>query len=137
MKKKYVFGIMLLIMCCFFTMNVYAIETSEKVTEINCGADIIPIPIETAKIMHNAYILLKLGAPLILVIMGVLDFGRAVIGSSDDEIKKKEKRFIKRIISAVLVFLSLSIVEFVFSLLSNAGFADVTVCIDAILNGKF
>ncbi len=121
-----------ILLSCFFTINVYAAGET-----IDCGADIIPIPVETAKFMHTAYILLKIGAPLILVVMGIADFGRAVFSSSEDDIKKKQNRFIKRVISAVLVFLVLSIVEFIFTLLTNAGFTDATVCIDAILNGNF
>lgn len=132
MKKSIIgFGICFLF-SSFLMLDVYAAEKT-----INCGADIIPIPVATAKIIHNAYILLKIGAPLILVIMGIADFGRAVFGSSDDDIKKKEKRFIKRVISAVLVFLALSIVQLVFNLLTKAGFSDVTACIDTILNGNF
>ncbi len=132
MKKNYIYFGICFLLSCFIMMDVYAAEET-----INCGADIVPIPVATAKIMHNAYILLKIGAPLILVVMGLADFARAVFGSSDDDIKKKEKRFIKRIISAVLVFLVLSIVEFIFTLLTNAGFSDATACIDTILNGKF
>lgn len=131
-RKKYISYLSLFILGITATMNVYAAEKG-----INCGADIVPIPVETAKIIHNAYILLRIGTPLILVIMGIADFGRAVFGSGDDDIKKKEHRFIKRVISAVLVFLVFSIVEFVFTLLTKAGFSDMTACIDTILNGKF
>ena len=132
MKKKLSCLFICFIFSGFLMMNVYAAEDT-----INCGADIVPIPVATAKIMHNAYILLKIGAPLILIVMGIADFARAVFGSNEDDIKKKEKRFIKRVISAVLVFLVLSIVQFTFSILTNAGFSDATTCIDTILNGKF
>lgn len=131
-KKKYINYLSLFILGITATMNVYAAEKG-----INCGADIVPIPVDTAKIIHNAYLLLKIGTPLILIIMGIADFGRAVFGSNDDDIKKKEHRFIKRVISAILVFLVLSIVEFAFTLLAKAGFSDVTACIDTILSGEF
>lgn len=123
------------IMQCTLETTVATANIAPKT--IDCGQDIIGIPVETAKIMRTIYLLIKIFAPLVLVFMGMLDFGKAVIGSSEDDIKKKQNKFIKRLIAAAVLFLVMAIVELVFSLLAKAGFADATACINAILNGDF
>ena len=43
--------------------------------------------------------------PIIVIVLGTLDFFKAVIAGKEDEMKKAQKTFIKRIIIGVLVFL--------------------------------
>lgn len=134
MNKKILNYILIAVMAFFVIGNVYAID--EYIGEtVNCGADIIGIPVSTIRILHNAYVLLQIGAPLILVVMGILDFGRAVVGSSEDDIKKKQRKFIKRFVAAVMVFLVLAIVRWIFGIMAGAGFIDARGCINLIVNG--
>ena len=57
--------------------------------------------------------LIKWGIPLILVIYGMLDLGKAVMAGKEDEMKKFQGALIKRVIYAVVVFLVVTIVQFV------------------------
>lgn len=121
-----------------FTMFLFVSNTfAEETTVVNCGDNILGIPIGAAKIIHSGYLIIKIATPIVLIVLGMVDFLRAVIGADESEIKKKQQRFIKRVISAIMVFLVLSLFQFVFSILTKAGFADVTGCIDSIINGKF
>ena len=43
--------------------------------------------------------------PALVIVYGTLDFFKAVIASKEDEMKKAQKTFIKRVIMAILVFL--------------------------------
>lgn len=125
--------IMLFIGTMLFTVsNVFALEDT-----LDCGNGIIPIPVATLRILHYTYLIIKIATPLVLIVMGTLDFIRAIMGSDESEIKKKQRRFLKRLFSAAMVFLVLSLVEFLFSFLTRAGFSDVTGCIDAVVNGNF
>lgn len=129
--KRIIINLGVLSLILFFTVsNVYAAEET-----VNCGADIIELPVATVRILHNAYTLLQIGTPLILVVMGIIDFGRAVVGSSEDDIKKKQYKFIKRFIAAIMVFLVLAIVRWIFGILASAGFIDARGCINLIVNG--
>lgn len=135
-------------MLLFFTIgNVYALEEVEEKKDaikqcladgtcINCGGDIIEIPMAAIKILNNAYDLLKFGTPVILIFMGAYDLGRAILGSNDDDIKKKQNKFIKRLIAAAMVFLVFAVVEFVVYGLTNFGLMDENGCMNSILNGK-
>ena len=65
--------------------------------------------------------LIQLGIPVILIILGMLDLGKAVVASKEDEIKNAQKMLIKRAIYAVAIFFVVLIVQLVFGLLSSAG----------------
>ena len=74
------------------------------------------------KLIKNGFIpLIQLGIPIILIILGMLDLGKAVIASKEDEIKAAQKLLIKRAIYALAIFFVVLIVQAVFGLLSNAG----------------
>lgn len=57
--------------------------------------------------------------PIIVIVLGILDFIKAIGADKDDEIKKAQGKFIKRLIAAALVFIVPLILEFV---LDKMGF---------------
>ncbi len=67
------------------------------------------------------YVLLvfKIVIPILLIIWGMLDLGKAVIASKDDEIKKATKSLAMRAISAVVIFFIPTIVGVLLGLISN------------------
>lgn len=78
---------------------------------------------------------IQIAIPLILIIYGMLDFGKAVMAQKEDEIKKGQQTFIKRAIAALLVFLVVAIVTTVFGLLANAsGDNSPMACVNCFLN---
>ena len=56
-----------------------------------------------------------------LIVLLILDLGKAVMAGKEDEIKSAQKLAIKRVVYAVIVFLVPWIVNVAFSLLTNAG----------------
>ena len=42
--------------------------------------------------------------PTIAIVLGSLDMGKAIVTSDDENMKKAQNRFIKRILAAVLLF---------------------------------
>ena len=62
-----------------------------------------------------AITIIKIVIPIILIIFGMLDMGKAVTAGKDDEIKKQAIIFLKRAIAAVLVFFVPSIVGLIMS----------------------
>ncbi len=57
--------------------------------------------------------LIQIGVPILLVIFGMIDLGRAVISSKEDEVKKATKAFGKRLIYAAAVFIVVWLVRMV------------------------
>ena len=77
--------------------------------------------------------LIKIGVPIILIIMGMLDLGKAVMAQKEDEIKKGQQTFIKRLIAAAVVFFIIFIVQLLVSLVASSSDTTVWPCIKAII----
>ena len=67
------------------------------------------------------YLLLvfKIVIPIILIILGMIDLGKAVVASKDDEIKKAMKSLMFRAIAAIAIFFIPTIVGIVMGLVSG------------------
>jgi len=65
--------------------------------------------------------LLKFGIPILLIVFGMLDLGKAVMAGKEDEMKKAQGTLIKRFVYAVAVFLVVTLVQLVMGLVSSSG----------------
>lgn len=71
---------------------------------------------------------IKYIAPVIVIILGILDFIKAIASSSEDEMKKTQGRFIKRVLAAAILFLVPFIIQFIleaFHLVNNNPFCSL------------
>lgn len=62
-----------------------------------------------------------IGVPILLIVLGSIDLGKAVISSKEDDVKKAKKALINRFIYAALVFCVVWIVGIVMNLISGIG----------------
>ena len=62
---------------------------------------------------------LKILVPVIIIVMGSLDLGKAVVANSEDEMKKATQVLVKRIIAGIVIFFIPTIVNLVLKLASN------------------
>ena len=69
--------------------------------------------------------LIQIGIPILLIVLGTIDLGKAVIASKEDEIRNAQKMLVKRAIYAVAVFFVVTIVTLVFSLFASTGDEDL------------
>ncbi len=86
----------------------------------NCGG-LEPI---VRIIKKGIFPIVQIGIPIVLIVLGTIDLGRAVISSDDKEVKGAQSRLIKRCIYAVAIFFVVTIVNIIMSLV--AGSADST-----------
>ena len=86
------------------------------------------------------YVLLvfKIVIPIILIVFGMLDLGKAVVGSKDDDIKKAVKQLAMRAVAAVVIFFIPTLVSMILGLVSNFQSSgardDFNVCRECITN---
>lgn len=68
--------------------------------------------------------------PLLVIIFGSIDLGKAVVASKDDEIKKAAKSLAMRLIAAVIIWFIPMLVDAVISLVDRDAdqVADYKVC---------
>lgn len=76
--------------------------------------------------------------PIVLILMLLIDFSKAVIAGDDDKVKKSTKIVGKRIIYAVLVFATPWIVSLFLELMSYSGITtDYLTCMNRAKSGDF
>ena len=131
MKKKKLLFIFMIFVCLFtFIPNVNA----ENFTCSAFGSDVY-IDKHLAQITKYVILILQIVAPIILVIMGMIDLMKGITSQKEDEIKKGQQTFIKRAIAAVIVFFVIQIVQLLVGFISN-GDPDITQCFNCFVNGK-
>ena len=64
---------------------------------------------------------IQIVVPILLIIFGMMDLGKAVMAGKEDEMKKAQGTLIKRFIYAVAVFLVVLLVELVMGIVSDSG----------------
>lgn len=86
------------------------------------------------KLLGRVFSVVKIIIPIIIIVFGVIDFFKAVIGSKDDEIKKSVKSLIMRLIAGACIFFLPAIVHFVFRLVDDwndyeSDYSKCSLCI--------
>lgn len=68
--------------------------------------------------------IIQFGIPIILIVMGSIDLGKAVMSQDDKEIKGATGKLIKRVIYAIVVFFIPFIVNLAMKLVGTAGVTE-------------
>ena len=71
------------------------------------------------KIVGSLFFAVKILVPVILIVMGSIDFGKAVVSSKEDEIKKAAKTLGLRAASGLIIFFIPTIVTILMGLIAN------------------
>ena len=106
---------------------------------VNPGTEVSGFCASTANIWQIVGIVLmvvKIVIPILLIIWGMLDLGKAVVAAKDDEIKKATKSLAMRAISAIIIFFIPTLVNVILSMVSNFSTVkdDWNVCRSCISN---
>lgn len=88
---------------------------------MNVCTDLAPI-IRVVK--HGLFPIVQLGVPILLIVFGTIDLGKAVIASDEKEIKAAQSRLIKRFIYAALVFFIVTLVSVLMSVVASGEAED-------------
>lgn len=95
----------------------------EKITFENCEELFAESPdlLNMIKFVVN---IVKIGIPILLIVLGILDFSKAIFVGKEDEMKKTQEKFMKRIIIGVCIFLVPTILKFILTI-GNTVWGDV------------
>ena len=128
MKKKILFLVVLL-MCVLYVPNVLAVNIT------GCSTILPNVNIDTkiTNTVHTIILVIQVAVPVLLVIFGMLDLFKAITAQKEDEIKKGQNMFIKRLIAAAIVFFVIAIVKLLISFISDDE--GIMTCASCFLNG--
>lgn len=79
--------------------------------------------------------IIKIGVPVLLVIFGMVDLGKAVMSNDEKEMKGAQTKLIKRVLYAVLIFFIFAIVQWIFSMLDEQNHGEKS-CLNCFINGE-
>lgn len=128
--KKYFKYLFLLVICSFLVSPVYA----KDINGCSILGSGIKIDEKIANTVHIIILVIQVVSPVLLVIFGMLDLTKAIIAGKEDEIKKNQMVFVKRIIAAVLVFFVFVIVKMVISFVADDS-DGIMNCANCFING--
>lgn len=131
MKKKKLLFIFIIFICLFtFIPNVNA----ENFTCSAFGSDVY-IDKHLAQITKYVILILQIVAPIILVIMGMVDLMKGITSQKEDEIKKGQQTFIKRLIAGLILFFVFAITKFVISVAASSSDSNIMNCASCFISG--
>ncbi len=85
-------------------------------------------------------LIFKIAIPILLIVFGIIDLGKAVIASKDDEIKKSVKSLAMRAAAGIIIFLIPTIIGFIMGFVNDfrdkdsAAYKDFIVCRKCIIS---
>lgn len=83
------------------------------------------------KFVGEIVYVIRIVIPIIIVLLGTLDLGKAVMSGEEKTVKEAQKNFIKRLIYGVAVFFVFTFVKIIFGFLGvNTDSGDTKVCWD-------
>lgn len=103
---------------------------------VSCGGIIPKMNSTIPRLTSLVVDLIKVGIPVLLIIFGMLDLGKAVAAQKEDEIKKSQQMFFKRLLSAALVFFIFVIVELMFNIVAKDEKAGIWNCVNCFINNE-
>ncbi len=99
------------------------------------------LPEGTIKFIAKLIEIIRNLTPVILIIMGSIDFTKAVMSQDDSKIKKAQGAFIKKLIAGIAIFFVIVIIQWITKIINNAdestGASNASACLDALLNGNY
>lgn len=103
----------------------------------SCGNEMMTgINSNILKATSYSYNILRIIVPLALIILGSMDLIKGIMAQKEDEIKKGQQIFIKRLVAAILIFFVFAIVKFLLGIFASSNSADIVDCLNCIIDGE-
>ena len=102
---------------------------------VGCG-DTVGIPSGLPKFVSNIINIIKIATPIILIIMGMIDFAKAVVSNDEKAMKESQSRFIRRVIGGILVFVVVVVIQLIFNMIGTNSTNQMVTCINCFVNNE-
>lgn len=78
------------------------------------------------------YVAIRIGVPLLLIIAGMFDLGKAIVAKKEEDVKKARGLLVKKILLGVIVFLLPYFVELIVKIATRDN--DIVDCIKRLID---
>lgn len=113
----------------------YNLVVSSDSKKVSCG-NITDIPKKIPELTSYAVTIVQIAIPVILVIMGSMDLFKGITAQKEDEIKKGQQIFVKRLIVAALIFFIVVVVKLLISVIDGSSNDNISDCIDCFISNE-
>lgn len=137
MKK--VLNILLIVLINLIFIDIVGAETYNNYSPatVSCGDGLLTsIPNAVPKVVSIAYTIIQIAIPVILVVMGTLDLFKGITAQKEDEMKKGQQMFVKRLIAAALIFFVFVIVKVIISFVADGSSVAIMECAECFINNN-
>ena len=129
MKKK------LMLMGLFIVMMAFIVPVhAQNVVDV-CDNISSSIDVKLPNMVHSIILIIQIAVPVLLVIFGMLDLFKGIYAQKEDEIKKGQQIFVKRLITAAIIFFVIIVVKLLISFVAGEDEATIMNCANCFING--
>lgn len=139
-KNAKIFLAFAIVITLFIAVPVHA-ANANPLGNVTCGTNAMSFPAVVPNLISLCVKLTRYLVPSLLIILGMIDFTKAVLSGDDKASEASKKNFIRRCLIAVVLFLTVSIITWIFALLSSRSNGtinnnDIVDCINCFINGS-
>lgn len=111
------------------------VDKNKHLEYLMCGDRQIPAPI--APVTRMAVLMLQIVLPLAIILVGSIDFLKAVIASDQEKIKKNQHQFLNRLKAGLIFFFVFTGFKFIVSLVVDSNESKgVLTCVDCLISDE-
>ena len=127
-KRLMLMGLFIAMMVCIMPVHAQEIQTAcDKISK--------SIDVKLPNMVSTIILVIQIAVPIVLVIFGMIDLFKGIIAQKEDEIKKGQQTFIKRLIAAAIVFFVVIIVKLLISFVAGDDEPTIMDCANCFING--
>lgn len=115
--------------------NILIEDGGSVAKKVSCG-NVTEIPRKIPELTSLGISIVQISVPVILVLMGSMDLFKGITAQKEDEIKKGQQLFIKRLIIGASIFFVIVIAKLLISVIADASSANIIECVDCFLSNK-
>lgn len=106
--------------------------------KVSCGSGMVKhIPKTIVRTTNIVYNIIQVIVPIMLIVLGMITLVKSVSAGKDDEIKKAQMAFVKKLITGAIIFFMFVIVKLLVSVAAdNSNKAKIMGCANCFLNNK-
>lgn len=139
--KKY-FGILMVVLLIFLASPIKALAIGQEnfllldtYQKLVCGDT--EVPYVAAQITQTVYMILQIATPIIIILLGMIDLLKAVMAQKEDEIKKSQQTFVRRLLIGAAVFLVFVLVKVIIGFVQPQNDnPNMWNCVDCFISGE-